>query len=398
MTTLKLRDALSNALSDILDFWMTKVVDTSQGRFYGEVSNDNIPSLKAPKSAVLNARILWTFSAAYNYSPDAQYLEMADRAWLYLRDHFIDPVHGGVYWSVDALGKPFDKRKQFYAIAFALYACSEYYKATRYPEAKETAISLFHVIEKYGYDPNSDGYFEACTESWEEPEDFRLSEKDANEKKTMNTHLHIIEAYTNLYSCWKDEYLRQQIKKLLLRFSHSIIDADTGHLHLFFDEQWEVKSSTISYGHDIEAAWLLLDSAIAINDSWLISQYTSLSLLVTETTIREGIDKDGGLWYEYLPVTQQLVKEKHWWPQAEALVGFVNAWQLSGDDKYLLAAQKVWQFIDQYLVDHEKGEWYWGVYEDHSRMPEQKVGFWKCPYHNVRACIETIKRLESSID
>ncbi|GEP89837.1 mannobiose 2-epimerase [Chitinophaga terrae (ex Kim and Jung 2007)] len=393
MTTTALITSLSHALNGILDFWADTVTDEEHGGFYGAVSNDNQPFPTADKSAVLNARILWTFSAAYNFTGREGDLKMAERAFNYFEKHFIDKENGGVYWSVNYLGQPAETRKQLYAIAFAIYACSEYYKAGKDNRALDLAIRLFHTIEQQGYDNKDDGYFEAFTADWRVPEDFRLSDKDANEQKTMNTHLHIVEAYTNLYTAWKSDYLAAQIRKLLHRFLQSIIDPDTGHLHLFFNEKWERRSDTISYGHDIEAAWLLLDSAKQINDPMLVAQYERLALKIADVTIREAVDKDGGLWYEYRPASRELVKEKHWWVQAEALVGFINAWQLQKDDKYWQAATDVWQFIDQYLADHERGEWYWGRCDDYTFIPEHKVGPWKCPYHNSRACINVMQRL-----
>ena len=252
------------------------------------------------------------------------------------------------------------------------------------------------MVDK-SFDRDKTGYLEAFTENWQPISDLRLSAKDANEKKTMNTHLHVLEAYANLYRVWPDETLRGQVVTLLHNFLDHFIDAETGHLNLFFDEDWNKRSTLISYGHDIEAAWLLLDSAEAINDVELIDQLKSLAVKITDSTL-EGLDTDGGLWYEYEPADNQLVKEKHWWVQAEAMIGFFNTWQITGDEKYLDLSISNWDFVKDKILDKNNGEWFWGI-NAYGRVmrSEDKAGLWKCPYHNSRACMEIIKRIETSI-
>ena len=380
-------------LASILQYWMSHTVDETNGGFIGRIDNENTIYTQAPKGSVLNARILWAFSAAYRITNNKSYLKMAQRAYTYIQDHFIDQEYGGVFWSVDYKGNPLDTKKQIYAMAFTLYACSEYFQITAIEEAKQTAIKLYELIQEYSYDDKRGGYWEAFARNWEPMEDIRLSDKDANEKKTMNTHLHILEAYTNLYRIWPDKKLAVHQRGLLADFMQHILNSSTGHLHLFFDENWEVKGDTISYGHDIEASWLLLEAAEVLKDTTLITQCRQVAVKMAGAVL-EGIDTDGGLWYEYEPATAQLVRQKHWWPQAEAMIGFVNAWQISKEEKYLQYALNSWQFIKQYILDKEKGEWFWGIQEDHSNMKEEdKVGIWKCPYHNARACMEIMKRL-----
>lgn len=386
-----MRQSLQKALDNILLFWMDHMPDAENGGFYGKLDNNNRADATADKGAVLNARILWTFSAAYNATKEISYLDTARRAFSYIDQHFLDKEHGGVFWSVDYLGNPAETKKQIYALAFNIYACSEYYIATRHEYAREIAIDGFLLIQQHSFDPSYGGYLEAFTRDWHEINDLRLSEKDANEKKTMNTHLHILEAYTNLYRIWPETALADAIKSLLDIFFNKILDQQTGHLNLFFDEHWLVKGDIISYGHDIEASWLLLEAAEVLQDDALIEQFKAVALRMAEATL-EGIDADGGLWYESSG-KHGLVTEKHWWPQAEALVGFVNAWQISKEDRYLQIAHHNWHFIDQYILDHANGEWYWGRKKDYSIMQEDKAGFWKCPYHNGRACLEVLKRL-----
>lgn len=384
---------LQQELHAILDYWIKNAVDEEQGGFCGRIDNNNTCYADAPKGCVLNARILWTFSAAANLTNDWRFPAIANRAFDYISDHFVDKEHGGVYWSVTSRGEIHDPKKQVYALAFVVYACSEYYIGMHREPAKQLAIELYKLIQEKSYDPVLGGYFEAFSRDWQPLEDLRLSDKDVNEKKTMNTHLHILEAYTCLYRIWPDQQLKQHIRQLLVNFDEHIIDQHTGHLHLFFDENWQVKSDTVSYGHDIEASWLLLEAAKAIADEALIARMKALAIKMAEAVII-GLDTDGGLWYEYEAAHNRLIKEKHWWPQAEVLVGFYNAWQISDRHEFLQYAFNNWAFIKQYIRDNKNGEWFWGINEDHSVMQHQdKAGLWKCPYHNGRACMEIIRRI-----
>lgn len=385
---------LTAELSNIIAYWQKHAPDEINGGFFGKIDNDNNVTANAPKGSVLNARILWSFSAAYNLKPDAESLQMAHRAYNYISRYFIDAEFGGVYWSVDYEGNKLDTKKQVYASAFTIYALSEYYKASGLAVAKEQAIALYHLLVAKSYDKHQTGYLEAFTRDWQPIGDLRLSAKDANEKKTMNTHLHVLEAYTNLYRIWPDKGLRKQIKTLIGNFFDHFFDVKTHHLVLFFDEDWNRKSDTVSYGHDIEATWLLLEAAEVINDILLEEDVEEMCPLIADVVLK-GLDNDGGLWYEYEPAKHHLIKEKHWWVQAEAMVGFFNAWQISRDQKYLDLSVKNWAFVKAKILDQQNGEWFWGIKEDGSIMPgEDKVGLWKCPYHNCRACIEIIKRIK----
>ncbi|MCR8558060.1 AGE family epimerase/isomerase [Mucilaginibacter sp. BJC16-A38] len=387
------KQGLMDELSRILAYWAAITPDTANGGFYGKIDNNNKITAEAPKGSVLNARILWTFSAAYNRKADPLFMVMAKRAYQYICDKFIDGELGGVYWSVDYKGKPLDTKKQVYAISFTIYALSEFYRASAIEAAKQKAIDLFHLLVEKAYDPIKTGYFEAFTKDWQSIADLRLSDKDANEKKTMNTHLHVLEGFTNLYRIWPDITLRDHISGLLNNFFSHFIDHKTWHLALFFDENWNRKGDLISYGHDIEATWLLLEAAEVIGEEASIQRIKEIAIKITDATIA-GLDTDGGLWYEYDPSANHLIKEKHWWVQAEALVGFFNAWQISGDEKYLNIAINNWQFINNKILDKQNGEWFWGINENGQVMPgEDKAGLWKCPYHNSRACMEIIRRI-----
>ncbi|MCC8407544.1 AGE family epimerase/isomerase [Mucilaginibacter sp. UR6-1] len=381
-------------LSNILNFWSHHSVDHINGGFLGRVDHHNHPYPDAPKGSVMHARILWAYSAAYNFQRHDAYLELARRAYQYILGFFVDEQHGGIYWTADHLGNPLDTKKQVYANAFVIYALAEYYKATNDDDVKQQAIDLYNLLVEKSYDHEYTGYFEAYTHDWQPIADLRLSAKDANEQKSMNTHLHVLEAYVNLYTIWPDAGLKQQIISLLKNFSDHIIDNETGHLVLFFDEYWNRRSNIVSYGHDIEAAWLLLEAAEVIDDEQLITQFKGFAIHMADAAL-EGIDTaGGGLWYEYDSAHGGLVKEKHWWVQAEAMVGYLSAWQLTGEWKYAAISLKLWAYVQANIIDSERGEWVWGVYADGSLMAhEDKIGIWKCPYHNSRTCIEVYKRV-----
>jgi mannobiose 2-epimerase len=385
---------LTGELARILDYWIKQTPDTENGGFAGRIDGRNKVIAKAPKGSVLNARILWSFSAAYRLNKNNNYLKYAGRAYQYIIDHFIDKEYGGVFWTVDYKGKPLDTKKQVYAIAFTIYALSEYYMASGREDAKIMAVNLYQLLIKHSYDPVKTGYFEAFTRDWQFINDLRLSAKDANEKKTMNTHLHVLEAYTNFYRIWPNPALKQQITGLLNNFTDHFINTKTNHLLLFFDEDWNSRSGLVSYGHDIEATWLLQEAAEVIEDNLLMEKLTKINVAIAGAAI-EGIDKDGGLWYEYEPDNNSLIKEKHWWVQAEAMVGFYNTWQITGNYGYLALSKQSWNFVKSKILDIQNGEWFWGVDENGEvMMSEDKVGIWKCPYHNSRACIEIIRRIK----
>lgn len=387
--------AVKNELKEILQYWVANTKDSINGGFVGRIDENNIVYPNAPKGAVLHCRILWAFSEAFKIDPDPEYLKMATIAFDYISAHFVDKKEGGVYWTVNANGQPLDTKKQIYAIAFAIYGCSVYFEACKNNAAKKLAINLYETIEKYSYDKEFDGYMEAFEKDWKPIADLRLSHKDANEKKTANTHLHVLEAYSSLCSIWPDMHLKLQLQNLIGNFLHHIIDASTGHLILFFDEQWNSRSTLVSYGHDIEAAWLLMAAAATAGDKLLEQKVKNIVVNVAIAST-EGLNPDGSLGYEYEPANNHLINEKHWWVQAEAMVGFFNHWQLTGEDSYLEKSYQSWLFTAEFIKDKTFGEWLWGRNADGSIMiGEDKVGIWKCPYHNARACIEILKRIQT---
>lgn len=384
-------------LQSILRYWIENTIDQTAGGFIGRITHNNEKDFAAPKGSVLNSRILWSFSAAYNLTKNVQYLQTAQRAYAYLLKYFFDKGFGGVYWSVNARGEPLDTKKQTYALAFAMYGLSGYYKASGDEEAKAAAIQLYQTIVERSYDKTHGGYIEALSREWKEADDIRLSTKDAAERKSMNTHLHVLEAFANLYRIWPNEELKQKLEELVRIFLAHIVSKSSHHLLLFFEDDWTQKSNIVSYGHDIEAAWLLEEAAEILDNEKLLNEVKTVSIGLAKAAAK-GLDEDGGLWYEYYASQKHLIKQKHWWPQAEAMIGFFNAWQNTGDDAWLNHSLKSWAFVQKFIKD-KSGEWVWGVNEDYSIMnSEDKVGIWKCPYHNSRACIEIISRINNLLN
>lgn len=377
---------------NILPFWMNKMTDRERGGFYGRISGEDVLMPDEPKGAILNARILWTFSAAYRLLKKPEYLVTATRAKRYLLDFFYDKQFGGIYWSVDCEGNPLDTKKQIYALGFAIYGLSEYARATGDEEALEYAIRLFEVIEKYSFDAEKNGYVEALTRDWQPIADMRLSDKDENEKKTMNTHLHILEPYANLYRVWKDGRLKTQLKNLIELFVTKILDTQTYHLNLFFEDDWTNKYHLISYGHDIEASWLIHEAALVLGDETVLKQIEPVIVRIARAA-DEGLNADGSMTYERFSDKGETDRELHWWVQAENVVGHLNLYQHFGDEEALSTALRCWQFIKDKLIDRENGEWYWSRFADGSiNRNDDKAGFWKCPYHNGRMCLEINER------
>ena len=378
--------------TNILPYWMDKMIDVQHGGFYGRINGQEVLMPEAEKGAILNARILWTFSSAYRLLHKPEYLETATRAKREIIDRFYDKEFGGIYWSISAEDRPLDTKKQIYAIGFAIYGLSEYHRATGDNEALEYAIRLFHDIEAHSFDRKKNGYFEALTREWEELDDMRLSNKDANERKTMNTHLHILEPYTNLFRVWKDDYLKHQLYNLVRLFIDRILDTDTSHLQLFFNDDWESQYHIISYGHDIEASWLLHEAAMVLDDKTLLDEVEP-RIIDSAAAGTEGFLTTAGMLYEQNVDTASIDADRHWWVQAETIVGYINLYQHFDDKLSLSRALQCWEFVKRNLIDRENGEWYWSLRADGSvNRNEDKAGFWKCPYHNGRMCMEIMER------
>ena len=417
----EVQDVLEN---NILHFWQTKMIDHENGGFYGRIDGHNVLHPEAEKGAILNARILWSFSAAYRVLRKPEYLELATYAKEYFIEHFLDKEYGGVYWSVDAKGQPLNTRKQFYAIGFALYGFSEYARATGDREALDYALQLYDCIEEHALDREQNGYIEATARDWQPIADMRLSELDANFPKSQNTHLHIIEPYTNLLRCLQEMHAQEScdyvpvlgsvlpigvsvpmetmisveasLRNIIGIFTDRILNPETHHLDLFFEMDWTRGAGHLeSYGHDIECSWLMHEAALVLGDEKVLRKVGDIVRLVAKAS-EKGLRPDGSMIHEANLDTGRADDDLHWWVQAENVVGWFNIWQHFGDEEAFERAERCWTYIKEQLIDWENGEWYWSRRHDGSlNLDDDKAGFWKCPYHNSRMCLEIIERTEA---
>ena len=385
----------SELRQNILTFWLAYARDGQRGGFHGQLNDGSRIPKDAPRGALLTARILWTFSAAYRRYHDPAYLQMARWAYDDLLAHFWDKEHGGLYWKVSADGVPLDPRKIIYVQAFGIYGLAEFHLATGEQQPLDRAIELYRTMEQHAHDRTNLGYFEEFSRDWKKsPDRGEQSAMGSLGQKSQNVHLHVLEAYTNLVRAWPDTELKKNLSEVADLLLMRVLDSSNHHLRLFMEEDWSPQSDSISYGHDIEFSWLIVESAEVLGDAALIERARHDAVKIAAATLKEGVDADGGVFEEGGPggVTKTY---KEWWTQAEATVGFINAYQLSGTPAFLEASLKSWEFIDQRLIDRKKGEWFIGVSKEGRVTAPVKISFWKCPYHNGRACMEMIDRLRA---
>jgi mannobiose 2-epimerase len=395
-----LQSEFRRELIAIADWWLANSIDHEFGGFYGEVSADNVPVKNASKGIILNARILWFFSAAalelggLTDTKGNEYLQAAKRAYDYLMNHFFDAEHGGVYWELDARGNPLNTKKQVYAQAFTIYALSVYYQLTHDEQALVHALNCFELLETKTIDREREGYLEAFTRTWGTMGDLRLSEKDLNFPKSQNTHLHVLEAYTTLNKIHPTPEISAALRYSIELFDRYMIDKNTYHLRMFLDNDWKDHSPGFTYGHDIEASWLIAKGLESLGDQNYTQALMPTLVKIAEVTLTEGVGAHGQVIDAYDFASKTQLPDIVWWVQAEALVGFLFAYSESGKQKYLIAAENIWEFIKQYQIDTKNGEWFWlSSLDKLQSTPYYKVGFWKCPYHNGRAMMEGINYL-----
>lgn len=390
----KLRSEIVKDLKEnILRFWIHHAVDPSGG-FYGRLKRDGTPVADAPKGGVLNARILWTFSTAYRMYGDSVYKVMADRAQRYFTDHFVDEEYGGAYWLVRADGSLLDGTKQTYGCSYAVYGLAEHFRATGNLESLRHAVEIYRTMERIIRDPVQDGYIETFARNWQQPEKIGY-DGDGVATKTMNTHIHVLEAYTALYRVWRNPGLRERLHRLTELMADKFYNPVTRHLNLYLDRNWNNLKDIDSYGHDIETSWLLTEAAELLDDDSLKTRCSKLSLALCDAALADGLNDKGGMMYERNG--NKLRRDSQWWCQAETVLGCVNAWQLTGEARYLRAAERTWSYIKQYVIDTECGEWFKSISADgRPNLDEDKASMWYCPYHNARMGFEIDARLKEA--
>ena len=377
-------------VSSIIPFWKN-LRDDEFGGYYGYMGYDLKLDKKAEKGCILNSRITWFFSNAYTLLKDESLLKEADHGYAFLKDHCIDKENGGIYWSMNYDGTPLDTTKHTYNQAFCIYALSSYYEASGKKEALDLAKQLFHMIEEKCTDDQ--GYLEAFTRDFQPESNEKLSENGVLAEKTMNTLLHVLEAYTELYRVSKDEQVKEKLKWIMDVFADKVYNPKLKRQEVFFDKNYNSIIDLHSYGHDIETAWLMDRSLEILDDDAYTNRLSPITKALTENIYKVAFDGHS--------LSNECDKgvvdtNRVWWVQAETVIGFLNGYEKDlSKTEYKEAAEATWQFIKDYVIDKRPGsEWFWLVRQDGTPVEgEPIVEPWKCPYHNGRMCMEVIRRL-----
>lgn len=377
-------------IGNIIPFWKS-LKDDKYGGFYGEVNHDLEILPRSIKGGILNSRILWFFSNAYITLNDEECLKYADHAYTFLRDYFIDKELGGVYWSLTYDGKAKDDSKHTYNQAFAIYGLASYYDATSNKEALNLAYQLMDKVESLCKDQG--GYLEAFDREFKPQDNEKLSENGVMANRTMNTLLHVLEAYTELYRVDKSEEVAGHIRFMLDLFADKIYNKKLRRLDVFFDKDWNCIIDLNSYGHDIEASWLVDRACEVLDEEKYTKKITKITKDLADHIHSVGLDEGSSLYNEC--ENGIIDTKKVWWVQAEAIIGFVNGYQkdISRTD-YLATARRIWDYTMKYMIDKRPGgEWFNELYKEGNPIENKEiVGPWKCPYHNGRMCFEIINR------
>lgn len=387
------KEVSDNLTRNLLPYWSSKMIDTVNGGFYGRIDKNENVYPDAEKGGILNARLLWTFSAAFRVLHDSSCLRIATRANDYIMNYFIDKEYGGAFRTVKYNGEPGDTRKHILTESYFIYALAEYYRATGDKEALAQAIAIFEAVEKYTYDRESNGYFEVFTREWKRSPDQLLAEKSPEDVKTMISHLHLVEAYAGLYRVWPEQRMEERLRNILEVFNDKVVDKKTFHTIYFLDKNWNATTEIDSYGHDIEASWLIDEAAGLLKDPELLASVQKLSIKIADAAA-EGIMEDGSMLTEKERSTGDIKTVRSWWEQAETIVGYLNAFELTGRESYLDVAVKCWDYTKNHFVDYDNGGWYSLVLETGEPAGSDKAGYWTCPYHNGRMCMEVIERVK----
>lgn len=383
------RCAAETELQRLADWWADIAPDTENGGFAGEIDPLCRPVAGANKGAVLNGRLLWFFSTMAARG-QKRHRPLADRAYDYLLEHFDDPEHGGVFWELACDGEPINGKKQTYAICFFIYGLCAYFEASGNRDALRKARAYADTIEQHARDSRHGGYLEAFARDWKPIDDYRLGQGDLNVPKTMNTHLHLLEAYSALHRVAPSADTAGRLTRAIDLLCSRIFDRKTGHLRLYFDVAWNNQATIVSYGHDIEASWLLWEAGQLLDETGPSGELRFVVERLARACLEEGIGAAGQVCDEYNVVTRRRSEDAVWWVQAEALVGFLNAYRLVGDPRYRDTCDGIWRYVCEQLIDRAGGDWHWSPTERPYR-----AGFWKGPYHTGRAMLESLRLLEA---
>ncbi|MBR1820292.1 MAG: AGE family epimerase/isomerase [Clostridia bacterium] len=370
----------------IIPFWKG-LRDDLGGGYIGLVDFDLARHPEADKGCILNSRILWFFSEAYRTLGNASLLDEARHAYEMLK-RMTDATHGGVFWALRADGAVADATKHTYNQGFAIYALAAYYRASGDAEALARAKALFDVVETHCRDAN--GYLEAFTADWQPESNEKLSENGVMASRTMNTLLHVMEGYTGLYEADRDPVVREKLYEILGILEAHIWNPVKRRQEVFFDLDYNTLIDLYSYGHDIETSWLADHTLDALGDEALTARIRPMLLAMADQTYADALT-DHGFANE---CERGVVDAKRtWWVQAEALLGFLNAWERTGEARYRDAARSQWRYIKGAMIDPREGsEWYAYLTEAGEPLRLPVVDPWKCPYHNGRMALEVIRR------
>lgn len=388
------REQFKTECCAIADWWLRYATDRENGGFYGAVNYRNEPDRDAKKCVIMNVRALWFFSAAARFTGRRDYYDAAIASFDYVAKHFVDREHGGVLWMLDAKGAMVDGRKHTYAQAFAIYAFSEFYDLTKSVEALRLSLDCFELIETHAKDSTDNGYLEGFTQSWGALDDVRLSAKEDNSPKTMNTNLHVLEAYTALHNAVRPVHpsakrVAAALANELQVFCDHIVDLDGGHVRMFMNEQWVDHSTEYSFGHDIESSWLIqkaMHSLVDTEDD--VARFQGCVDRLAEVGLARGL-RPNGCMLDECNIASGQTGPTAWWVQAEAMVGFACMWSRGHGEQYLHAVMDIWAHVQEHYIDAEHGEWHWfAKYDLAPEESEYKVGPWKGPYHSGRAMMQ----------
>lgn len=380
---------------NLLKWWAAYTIDDTNGGFYGAVNSDNTPNTTADRFIVLNARLIWAYSAGYAATGNETFRSLAKRAYKYVRTHFYDKHNGGFFTWVNYRGEPSNTNKFTYGNAFTIYGLAEYARVFDCNEAKELALETAALLDDKMWDIEYGGYFETASESWDYLPHVNYLIPDNRVQKTMNTHLHVLEAYTNLMRIAECKRLRSKVRELLYLVSNKILNRSNWHFYLFQTRDWLPTTPDLTVGHDIEASWLLYETAEVLDEPEALADTRTVAVNMARAAYDDGVHVSGAMHTEYHPYERKYSAYFSWWEQCEAVVGFLNAYELTKEEKFLDASVAALDIIEKWFIDKRLGGWYaWANNDGTPRDHLPKSNGYTCPYHNVRMSVEVLRRVK----